>query len=71
MVQQIFHNAVDTLTEEDQGLPQVNDLLPMLQRGIAVHHSGLLPVLKELGKAFHLPCAERRGHLALPPVLGS
>ena len=48
MVEQIFKNAVDTLTEDDQALPQVVDLLPMISRGIAVHHSGLLPVLKEL-----------------------
>ncbi|KOO29466.1 putative mtr4-involved in nucleocytoplasmic transport of mRNA [Chrysochromulina tobinii] len=48
MVETIFQNAIDTLTEEDQGLPQVLNLLPMLRRGIAVHHSGLLPVLKEL-----------------------
>ena len=27
---------------------QVGALLPMLQRGIGVHHSGLLPILKEV-----------------------
>jgi ATP-dependent RNA helicase DOB1 len=27
---------------------QVGQLLPMVLRGVAVHHSGLLPVLKEL-----------------------
>ena len=27
---------------------QVCELLPMVRRGIAIHHSGLLPVLKEL-----------------------
>ena len=48
MVGNIFKNAVDTLTEDDQSLPQVSALLPMVLRGVAVHHSGLLPVLKEL-----------------------
>jgi hypothetical protein len=41
-------NAVDLLSEEDQRLPQVLTLLPVLKRGIGVHHSGLLPILKEL-----------------------
>ena len=48
MVEQIFRNAVETLTEDDQSLPQVTSLLPMVMRGVAVHHSGLLPTLKEL-----------------------
>ncbi len=29
-------------------LAQVGALLPMLKRGIGVHHSGLLPILKEV-----------------------
>lgn len=41
-------NAIDLLAEEDQRLPQVLTLLPVLKRGIGVHHSGLLPILKEL-----------------------
>ena len=28
--------------------PQVLSLLPLLQRGVAVHHSGMLPLLREL-----------------------
>jgi hypothetical protein len=36
------------LSEEDQRLPQIGALLPMLKRGIGVHHSGLLPILKEV-----------------------
>ena len=27
--------------------PQVSNMLPLLKRGIGVHHSGLLPILKE------------------------
>ena len=48
MVGQIFQNAIDTLTDDDKALPQVEQMLPLLQRGIAIHHSGLLPLLKEL-----------------------
>ena len=29
-------------------LPQIVQMLPMLKRGIGVHHSGLLPLLKEV-----------------------
>ena len=48
MVGDIFHSAVDLLCEDARELPQVQGLLPLLQRGVAVHHSGLLPVLKEV-----------------------
>ena len=48
LVETIFHNAIDTLAEEDQKLPQVEHLLPLLRRGIGIHHSGLLPILKEV-----------------------
>uniref|UniRef100_A0A383W508 Helicase ATP-binding domain-containing protein n=1 Tax=Tetradesmus obliquus TaxID=3088 RepID=A0A383W508_TETOB len=48
LVEGVFRNAVDVLSEEDQRLPQIGALLPMLKRGIGVHHSGLLPILKEL-----------------------
>lgn len=27
---------------------QVSNMLPLLKRGIGVHHSGLLPILKEV-----------------------
>ncbi|XP_060208974.1 DExH-box ATP-dependent RNA helicase DExH10-like isoform X4 [Lycium barbarum] len=47
-VEQVFHSAVACLTEEDRNLPAIELMLPLLQRGIAVHHSGLLPVIKEL-----------------------
>ncbi len=43
-----FNNAIDSLSPEDQKLPQVLCMLPMLRRGIGIHHGGLLPILKEL-----------------------
>ena len=61
MVESIFRNAVDTLTEDDQTLPQVTSLLPMVMRGVAVHHSGLLPVLKELVEILFQVHAAPRG----------
>ncbi|XP_026465811.1 exosome RNA helicase MTR4-like [Ctenocephalides felis] len=46
-VDEIFHNAIDVLNEEDKKLPQVENVLPLLKRGIGIHHGGLLPILKE------------------------
>lgn len=48
MVSTIFNNAIDTLSDEDKQLPQVVSILPMLKRGVGIHHGGLLPLLKEI-----------------------
>ena len=47
-VEQVFESAVRTLSEEDQALPQVRALLPLLRGGVGLHHSGLLPLLREV-----------------------
>ncbi|KAL9100478.1 MAG: hypothetical protein Q9163_004151 [Psora crenata] len=47
LVEKRFNNALDILTEEDKQLPQIQNILPLLRRGIGIHHSGLLPILKE------------------------
>lgn len=47
LVQQVFSNAISILSDEDQKLPQVESVLPLLKKGIGIHHSGMLPVLKE------------------------
>ncbi|KXT06855.1 hypothetical protein AC578_7117 [Pseudocercospora eumusae] len=47
MVQKVFDSAIEMLSEEDKQLPQILHLLPLLRRGIGIHHSGLLPILKE------------------------
>ena len=39
-----LHSFMETL----EHLPQTHQLLPLLSRGIAFHHSGLLPLLKEI-----------------------
>ncbi|KAL8488265.1 hypothetical protein ACS0TY_024516 [Phlomoides rotata] len=48
VVEQVFKKAILCLSEEDRSLPAIELMLPLLQRGIAVHHSGLLPIIKEL-----------------------
>ncbi|KAK5257005.1 ATP-dependent RNA helicase mtr4 [Cryomyces antarcticus] len=47
MVAKVFNSAIEMLSEEDKNLPQIQHILPLLRRGIGVHHSGLLPILKE------------------------
>ncbi|KAI3832184.1 hypothetical protein MKX03_012743 [Papaver bracteatum] len=47
-IEEIFWNAMDLLSDDDKKLPQVSNILPLLKRGIGVHHSGLLPILKEV-----------------------
>lgn len=48
LVQEVFKNALESLNEEDRSLPQIESILPLLKRGIGIHHSGLLPILKEV-----------------------
>lgn len=47
LVDEVFNNAMDVLSEEDKRLPQVENVVPLLRRGIGIHHGGLLPILKE------------------------
>ncbi|KZT03656.1 antiviral helicase [Laetiporus sulphureus 93-53] len=48
LVTNIFNNAIDNLSPDDRKLPQISNLLPLLKRGIGIHHGGLLPILKEV-----------------------
>ncbi|CAM9104113.1 unnamed protein product [Choristocarpus tenellus] len=49
LVEQVFNNAMASLSEEDRHLPQVVEaILPLLKRGVGIHHGGLLPILKEV-----------------------
>jgi ATP-dependent RNA helicase DOB1 len=47
-VEQVFENAIGGLSEDDRTLPQIELILPLLKRGIGIHHGGLLPILKEV-----------------------
>jgi ATP-dependent RNA helicase DOB1 len=48
MVHAIYENAVDVLSTEDRKLPEVVSIIKRIERGVGVHHSGMLPILKEL-----------------------
>ncbi|KAF8443754.1 antiviral helicase [Boletus edulis BED1] len=48
LVTSIFQNAIENLSPDDRNLPQISNLLPLLKRGIGIHHGGLLPILKEV-----------------------
>jgi ATP-dependent RNA helicase DOB1 len=48
LISQVYSNAIESLSEDDRKLPQVQALLPLLKRGIGIHHGGLLPILKEI-----------------------
>jgi len=47
-VKMIFEKAIESLREEDRKIPLIQNMLPILQRGIGIHHSGLLPIIKEI-----------------------
>uniref|UniRef100_A0A7S2Q2C1 Superkiller viralicidic activity 2-like 2 n=1 Tax=Zooxanthella nutricula TaxID=1333877 RepID=A0A7S2Q2C1_9DINO len=48
LIDEVFNNAIMTLSDEDRELPQVQSMLPLLRRGLGIHHGGLLPMLKEV-----------------------
>ncbi|CAH1767137.1 7818_t:CDS:10, partial [Entrophospora sp. SA101] len=48
LINKVVENAIDLLAEEDRQLKSIHNLLPLLKRGIGIHHSGLLPFLKEV-----------------------
>lgn len=47
-IYRIFQQSIARLKEEDRKLPQIERLRDLTSRGIAVHHGGLLPIVKEL-----------------------
>ncbi|WFC98211.1 Antiviral helicase ski2 [Malassezia yamatoensis] len=44
----VVERSLARLKDADRELPQIQRMREMLSRGIGVHHSGLLPILKEL-----------------------
>ena len=48
MVSKVFKNAMEQLSPADRQLQQIQAIFPLLKNGIGVHHSGLLPILKEV-----------------------
>jgi antiviral helicase SKI2 len=43
----ILEKSLARLKPDDRGLPQIRRIRELLSRGIAVHHGGLLPIVKE------------------------
>ncbi|WUR03302.1 ATP-dependent RNA helicase MTR4 [Vairimorpha necatrix] len=48
VVKTVFYNAIGSLRQEDRELPIIQNILPLLLKGIGIHHSGLLPIIKEI-----------------------
>lgn len=47
-IHMIIERSIARLKPEDRDLPQIVRLRELLSRGIAVHHGGLLPIVKEM-----------------------
>ncbi|KAI9830443.1 MAG: hypothetical protein M1819_005695 [Sarea resinae] len=47
-IHMIIEKSIARLKPEDRLLPQIRRLRELLSRGIAVHHGGLLPIVKEM-----------------------
>lgn len=47
-IHMILEKSLARLKQEDRQLPQIRRLRELLSRGIAVHHGGLLPIVKEV-----------------------
>lgn len=44
----IIEKSLARLKQEDRDLPQIRRMKELLSRGLAVHHGGLLPIVKEV-----------------------
>lgn len=44
----MYANAMSSLSSEDRELTQIQQMVPILKRGIGIHHGGLLPIVKEI-----------------------
>jgi antiviral helicase SKI2 len=47
-IHMIIEKSIARLKPEDRVLPQIRRLRELLGRGVAVHHGGLLPIIKEI-----------------------
>ena len=47
-INNFFNKAISMIPKEEQNIPQINYIRQILQYGIGVHHSGLLPIMKEI-----------------------
>jgi antiviral helicase SKI2 len=47
-IRNFFRKCIQTLPLEDRDISQIKEMEILIQNGIGVHHSGLLPILKEI-----------------------
>eukprot|EP00871_Galdieria_phlegrea_P003118 jgi/Galph1/3807/GphlegSOOS_G2484.1 len=47
VIHQFVEYSLARLRKEDRQLPQIERMKEMLKRGIAIHHAGILPIMKE------------------------
>ncbi|GAU90785.1 hypothetical protein RvY_03155 [Ramazzottius varieornatus] len=47
LINSFFWRVVSRLNESDRDLPQIKRLEYYLERGVGIHHSGILPILKQ------------------------
>ncbi|EMD45659.1 DEAD/DEAH box helicase [Entamoeba histolytica HM-3:IMSS] len=47
IIEKIFNNIIQCLNTEDSKLEQITELLTLLLKGVGMHHSGLLSIMKE------------------------
>ena len=47
-IELMFNNAIQTLSDEDRELSMIVNILPLLKKGVGIHHGGLLPIIKEI-----------------------
>jgi antiviral helicase SKI2 len=50
----VVEKSIARLKVEDRGLPQIRRIRDLLGRGVAVHHGGLLPIVKEVTTPFEV-----------------
>lgn len=48
LIHMFIEKSLTRLKPEDRTLPQIHRLRELLSRGVAVHHGGLLPIMKEI-----------------------
>ena len=47
-IEKIFNYNIRKLTAEPDRMPQIYETKELLMKGIGIHHSGLIPLLKEI-----------------------
>ena len=53
-INNFFQKVINSIPAEEQNMTQINYIKNLLQYGIGVHHSGLLPILKEIIEILYL-----------------